>query len=50
MKCWHCGNKARYVQDAYIKFSFGEEWIEKKVWICNYCYHNLRRGVKRKKS
>ncbi len=46
MKCWHCGNKTKNYEGCYIEFAKGEVWKKKKVWICAYCCHNLRKGEK----
>jgi len=43
MKCWHCNNKSRNLSDAYIKFAVGEIWKEKRIWLCPYCYLNLKK-------
>jgi hypothetical protein len=56
MKCWHCGHKTRNYSDAYIKFAISpsprgfSDWQEKRVWLCRYCYDNLRRGFQRSKK
>jgi len=47
-KCWHCGNKSRRLESAFIKFAKGDKWVEKRIWLCSYCYYNLRRSVKKK--
>ena len=42
VKCWHCGKTTRNFSDAYVKFAKNGEWFIKKMWVCEYCYHNLR--------
>lgn len=49
MKCWHCGNKTRTAESAFIKFAVGEEWQEKRVWLCSYCAQNLKKGFNKQK-